>query len=64
MVFVFLIQIDWFVPMAFYSPEPTVRDQASSPKRVRWTMQRGEDGAAVEIVRRSKPKNDFGHRKR
>ena len=37
---------------------------ALSPKRVLWTMRRGENGAAVKIARRSKPKSDFGHRKR
>jgi len=27
-------------------------------------MKQGEDGAAVKIAWRSKPKSDFGHRKR
>ena len=43
---------------------PNLRDQASSPKRVLWTKKRGEDGAAVKIARRSKPKSNFGNRKR
>ncbi len=32
---------------------------ASSPKRSRWEMKRGEDGTAVKIVRPSKPKKRF-----
>ena len=34
--------------------------RASSPKRTRWVMKRGEDGAAVKICRRSKPKQILG----
>ena len=34
--------------------------RASSPKRCRWQMKRGEDGAAVKICRRSKPRQILG----
>ena len=34
--------------------------RASSPKRTRWVMKRGEDGAAVKICRRYKPKQILG----
>ena len=34
--------------------------RASSPTRYRWQMKRGENGAAVKICRRSKPKQILG----
>ena len=37
---------------------------ALHPKRVLRTMKRGRNGAAVKIARCSKPKGDFGNRKR
>ena len=37
---------------------------ASSPKRARWAMKRGEDGVAVKVSRRSKAQRNFGNRKR
>ena len=36
---------------------------ASSPKRSRWEMQRGEDGAAVKIRRSEERATYFGNRK-
>ena len=50
--------------MLIISLSPLEPREASSLKRRRWRMKRGEDGAAVKIPRRSKPARDFGNRKR
>ena len=36
---------------------------ASAPKRSRWEMKRGDDGAAVKILRSEQRAKNFGHRK-
>ena len=43
----------------FRAPQEGLRSN-EPPKRRRWRVQRGGDGAAVEIVRRSKPKTISG----
>ena len=59
------LEVLFFISLLF---EETARSclsrKTSLPKRRRWRMKRGEDGAAVGIARRSKPKSDFGNRKR